>query len=757
MTTPKPSVFISYSHKDEEWMARLADHLRLYELEELLTVWEDRQIGAGQDWLPAIDSAIQGARVAVLLISNAFLISPFIRGKEVPPILERRKANGLVVVPVIVSACNWQDVPWLSAIQARPAGKPLLARRGNDREAALAAIAKEIKRLLQVEAPAQPVPAPVTSPTPAMPRSAVHQLPSPPLDFTGRAADLDALRAAVREGKTTAIFGVRGMGGVGKTTLALKLAHEIAPLYPDGQIFLDLLGVTTPLSAAEAMAHVIRSFDPGRQLPASESELAPLYRSVLHGKRVLLFMDNAAGKAQVQPLLPPEGSALLVTSRKRFSLPGLVERDLDELPREESRELLLKICPRIGEYAEDLAKICCDLPLALRVAASTLQERRTLSCESYLQRLSTGRERLEPFDKALSLSYELLSEELRLRWRQLAVFPDTFGQEAAAAVWEVDADTAEPILAELERNSLLEWEETDKRYRLHDLVRSFVEGRLDEIERRAARERHAQHYLAVLGRATDLYLKGGENVVCSLKLFDLEWRNIQAGQAFAAAEVAQSDKGARLCSEYSDTGAYFLDLRQTPQERISWLEAAIAAARRLKDRQAEGNHLGSLGGAHIDLREPRQAIEFYEQALTIHREIGNRRGEGTALGSLGVAYAELREPRQAIEFYEKQLALTRGIGDRRGKCVALGNLGNAYADLGEPHRAIECYEQQLVLSREIGYREGEAITSWNLGLIYEQEDPTRAAKLMQVRVNFLREIGHSDAEAVAAYVEAIRA
>ncbi|HEX2223104.1 MAG TPA: hypothetical protein VHN15_02735 [Thermoanaerobaculia bacterium] len=87
---------------------------------------------------------------------------------------------------------------------------------------------------------------------------------------------------------------------------------------------------------------MIRSFDPERPLPTSESELAPLYRSILHGKRVLLLLDNAAGQKQVEPLLPPEGSALLVISRQRFALPGLEARDLDELPREESCKLLLR-------------------------------------------------------------------------------------------------------------------------------------------------------------------------------------------------------------------------------------------------------------------------------------------------------------------------------------------------------------------------------------------------------------------------------
>lgn len=430
----------------------------------------------------------------------------------------------------------------------------------------------------------------------------LHQIPAPPADFTGRAEDLSTLKSALAGGGTGAIFGLRGMGGVGKTTLALKLAQELESLYPDAQLYLDLKGVDLhPLSPTQAMAHVVRSFHPEVRLPESETEMAGLYRSVLHGKRALLLMDNARDRAQVEPLIPPAGSLLLVTSRFHFALPGLFVRDLDELPDEDACNLLLRIAPRIGSAADEIARLCGRLPLALRLAGSALAERPNLSSADYARRLKEGKERLDPVEASLNLSYELLSEDRRRLWRLLAVFPGTFDAPAAAALWDLEIDPASDALAELVRSSLVEWEEKDEHYRLHDLSRSFADRRLEGTEKEVARKRHAEHYLGVLRAANGLYKKGGESILQGLRLFDTEWGNLQEGQAWAASHFSEDDEAARSCSDYPKAGAFLLELRQHPQDQIRWRELALAAARQRKDRNAEAVHLGNLGLAYVNL------------------------------------------------------------------------------------------------------------------------------------------------------------
>jgi tetratricopeptide (TPR) repeat protein len=508
---------------------------------------------------------------------------------------------------------------------------------------------------------------------PAPTVDARFSLPRPPDDFTGREAELNELRAGAANG-ASGIFGLRGQGGIGKTALALVLAHELAPQYPAAQIYLDLLATTTPLTPGAALGKLIHAFDLNARLPDDLDQLQSLYRSLLHGQRALLFLDNALDAAQVTPLVPPAGCLLLLTSRQRFALPGLRPLNLDTLPRADSVALLRAIAPRIETHADTIAQLCGDLPLALRLAGSALAEREDLTPDGYVTKLRTEQGRmtaLGPVMASLALSYDLLTPDLQAAWRALAVVVGDFDQAAATAVigraaklgafralltWlrkrgAVTSETTEPnrAMSDLLRYSMVEYDPETQRYRLHDLARDAARQRLEGDERDRAERRHAAHYAQALSAADDLYLKGGERVLAGLRLFDQERANIEAGQSWAAARAETDDEAARLCDDYPNAGVYVLELRQHPRDQIGWMEAALAAARKLENRANEGVHLGNLGNAYADLGAPRRAIEFYEQYLSIAREIGDRRGEGQALGNLGNAYYALGETRQAIE------------------------------------------------------------------------------------------------------------
>ncbi len=498
--------------------------------------------------------------------------------------------------------------------------------------------------------------------------SPLHQLPPPPHDFTGREQELKELLAATERGSV--ISGLQGLGGVGKTALALKLAERIKDRCPDAQFYLDLRGVSQrPVTPSEAMAHVIRAYHPTAQLPESEAELRPLFFSALHGQRALLLMDNAKNKEQVEPLIPPAGCVLLVTSRQHFTLPGMFYQNLDTLPRADAVKLLINIAGRIGDQADEIARLCGDLPLALRVAAGALAERPNLAPADYARRLADAKQRLshlKEVDVALNVSYEMLKEEQRRWWRALAVFPQTFDDEAAAAVWEMERDAAQDTLGDLMKWSLVEFSDETRRYRLHDLARLFAEARLSEAgaeETDVAQRRFAQHYCTVLETCNSLYEEGNESVLHGLALFDQELSNVQAGQAWAEARIEKDRIAAQLCVDYPSGGRYVLSLRQHPRERIHWLEVQLSAARQLKQRDQEGYALGNLGNAWSHLGEKRKAIEFYEQHLAIAREIGDRRGEGNALWNMSLDVDKHGDRAQAITLAEAALKIYQAIED----------------------------------------------------------------------------------------------
>ncbi|TEU11304.1 MAG: toll/interleukin-1 receptor domain-containing protein [Anaerolineales bacterium] len=147
----KPTVFISYSHKDEHWKDRLRPHLGVLEQQDRITIWDDRRFDAGAEWYNEIQQAMERAAVAVCLISADYLASDFCVKEEVPYLPERRDKEGLHIFPVIVKPCVWQTVGWLSRMQARPKdGRPLSAGDEHQIDADLAAIATEVHDLLKL-------------------------------------------------------------------------------------------------------------------------------------------------------------------------------------------------------------------------------------------------------------------------------------------------------------------------------------------------------------------------------------------------------------------------------------------------------------------------------------------------------------------------------------------------------------------------------------------------------------------------------
>ncbi len=592
--------------------------------------------------------------------------------------------------------------------------------------------------------------------------SRLRQLPLDVPDFQGRSAEEAELLATLAgESGAVSLTAINGMGGIGKTALAVRLAHKLKGRYRDAQLFIDLKGVSEPVTPEAALERLIHSFEPQAQLPENLEALQTIYRTLLSNCRTVVVLDNARDGEQVKPLLPPAPSIAIVTSRRSFALPGLVPKTLGKLDLQSSRALLRGLLPdnrRASDVELDaLAKRCGYLPLALRAAGSFLAANSDWKISDYLQDLADTRQRLKgPDDQNLDVLMVLGFSAAQLRkdntslanrWCLLQVFPTDFDRAAVKMIWKAEDGETRDQLSQLIRWSMLEYDAENQRYRLHDLMRDVAanEAKTHKLDGAVghAKVGHSIHYWDVLKQANALYMRGHDHVAEGLALYDRESVNITNGQALASTLLDAVKPLSSLSSSYANAGAHVLHLRLHPRTFVAWLEAAIVASRRAEDRQGENTHLGNLGIAYFKLGEITNAIESYELALAIARDIGDRRGEGSDLGNLGTAYAALGETLKAFEHYELALTIAREVGDRHGEGNFHSNLGIAYAKLGDVRKAIEQFKLSLTIARDVGDRLGEGNRLGNLGNAYANlGEMQKAIEHYQLALENARDIGN---------------
>lgn len=560
-----------------------------------------------------------------------------------------------------------------------------------------------------------------------------YQLRAPVADFVGRELEITrlvrVLQSALAHGRGAIISAVQGMAGIGKTELAYVVAHQLRHAFPDAQIALNLRGLSTaPLTTMEALLAVIRLFTPEVRLPDDLEVLQHYYRSVLHGKRVLILADDAKDARHVRSLIPPVGSALLVTSRQRFTLSGMVTVHLEQLCAEEGIALVRSICERLRlDEAQALVQACGHLPLALRISGGILSNDPALDPSAYIQKLADEQYRLsqlrDPDDShldvaaTLALSYMPMDSVSQRVFRQLSVFIADFTIAMVLAVVDVPPGVdVEAILHRLLRRNLVMYDEAHTRWRLHDLVRDLARGYLDSLnETEAVMWRYAQAAIAITQTTRDQYRAGGEEMLAALAQFDTERPHIDAGQHWATAHVGTPQGDRLLLDLVLATREICLLRYDVRRNTIPQGQSALAAARRLGDQHAEGLVLDLLGNAYAELGENRQAIPYFEQYLTIAGANGDHLGESIGLGNLGIAYWQLGDLHQAIAIHTQSLALAEAFADQFGECAALCNLGNVYTHLGKPGQALAVLERALAIIQALGDRHGEGIVLINLG------------------------------------------
>ena len=446
-----------------------------------------------------------------------------------------------------------------------------------------------------------------------------HEIPVPVADFINRTEDMSELQRAVA-GKGT-IAGIFGAPGIGKTELARRLASELAPHYADGQIYVDLKGSSaSPISSRDLLTDLIRKFGSSAPGALSVDELGKRYRSIMYGKRVLLFLDNAAGLEQVKQMEPPQGCLLLITGLSRFYIPGMISRELELFGKHDSMEFLLRIEPRIGKQAAAIAKLCGYLPFALRNAAGTLNMRRDKEPGEYVRDLSASRKaRSNLIESVIGVSFDMLTPpETKERWCGLSCFAEPFPREAIEAIWGLTADESEPVIGVLMTSALLHYDERLRRYYMHDLDRAFAQVHL--VQTQEYLHRHAAYFLRQLTPE---------------RRHPLELLDSLANEVFAAFEFCGQERNRR------GSGSAIGVIREVlKSDELAAADAAYLIARLFKRKH----------------KLP-EALELYETCRRVAVSAGKASLEGACLRSIGEIYWIQDNPSGAKEYGEK--AITR--------------------------------------------------------------------------------------------------
>ncbi|MGF6883268.1 DNA-binding SARP family transcriptional activator [Nocardia sp. GAS34] len=396
-------------------------------------------------------------------------------------------------------------------IAAHPLDEPLralmmTALERSDRRAAALEVYRQISTLLAEELGLDPGPELVAAhtrlladPTPAPTRTARDRVPLPAqlppanADFTGRTALMDKLTGEMAGSSATAITAIAGMGGIGKTTLAVRVAHHIKDRFPDGQLFVDLRGADPdPSDPTVVLGEFLRALGvPESDVPSGLSARSALYRSVLSDRRVLVLLDNAHDSRQVAPLLPgTAGCATVITARRAITTSaGEAATALGLLSPDEAVDMFTRIigterAAAAPEAVVRIVELCGRLPLAIRTVAGRIAARPHWDLTSEADRLASDRADLSNFqspdislDQAFRSGYEQLDDEHARAFRMLAhaEVPE-LSLPVIAAVLDRDEDEAERLCEDLVDCGLLETGGRG-RYHYHDLMRIFARDR----------------------------------------------------------------------------------------------------------------------------------------------------------------------------------------------------------------------------------------------------------------------------------------
>lgn len=570
----------------------------------------------------------------------------------------------------------------------------------------------------------------------------------PPAALIGRRAELQSL-ARLLDTPGVRLVTIAGLGGIGKTSLALAYAEHVAPRFHDGTRVVALAALDAaallPAAIAESLGYDLHNH------PSPHRVLLDLLRDA----ELLLVLDNmehlpAAADLLADILVEAPGVKLLLTSQERlglreervFDLGGLglpAEPSAAAVLASESGQLFVHHASRVlasfavdGENEASVAQICTMLgghPLAIELAASWV---RSLSCDEIAQEIAAGMDFLSTTMRDLparhrsvrsvfAYSWDRLSEDERRAFALLSVFPSDFSSHAARALLGVltfglDMPASERrlrnlIAALVDRSLVVRLR--GGRYTLHGLLRSFAAEKLGAGDMALARSRHWAYFGELLC-AREAALRGAD-VQGGLATLTAEFANIRAGWLWA---IHHPDslmlRAAESLLLFYDTAGRFRDGAELFAETAAQLERMERPADRVpllgRARTRQGLLLIWLGG-YAD------AQRCFEQGLRLANTFGDRREQALALAGLAFAQRWLGHLSDAERLGRDALALARDLGDRWLIATALQYLALICRDLGVFAEARAYAQECRALFHSFGYRRGVGFALTVLGLV----------------------------------------
>ncbi|SNY25026.1 AfsR/SARP family transcriptional regulator [Paractinoplanes atraurantiacus] len=731
-----------------------ADPKRVVLLREALTLWRGQPLaGLPGDWATRartlliderIDATVHWADAEIRTGNPAAAIGPLTELAEQHPLVEPLAAA--LIRTLAAAGRTAKAVNQFLSVRRR-----LVDELGVEPGAELRAAHRDVVR--QTPEPDEIIPA---------------QLPLDVPDFVGRDAEQQRLHDLAR----TAVIVISGTAGVGKSALVVHWSHRVRRRFPDGQLYLDLLGFDpggTALSAVDALRSLLISLGvPAARIPAELNARSALYRSVLADRRVLVVLDNAAHERDVRPLLPGAPNCLVVVT-SRSQLPGLVAAEgarpmeLGLLPSAPARELLSRRLGARRVAAEPAAvdriiAACARLPLALTVTAARALQQPGQPLSRLAEQLHAVRQSLDAFagnDEAtdvravLSWSYRALTPEAARLFRLLGLHPGPdVSLPAVAALLGEPIEVAERQLRVLTRASLLSEHRPD-RYLLHDLLRTYAGELMRPEETAGPRARMLDHYVHS-AYAADRILYPHREVpelttegpvtrpadhAAALAWFAEEHQVLVRLVGYA--HDAGLDSGAWLLARGLTT---YFDLQGHWQDWVLTQRIALSSATRSGDPAGAAFAHLNLGLAFAQLR-PEDSLRHLRLALDGYRCLGQAKGQAHTHNALARILGSQGDPRQALRQTEQAVELFGRVGDQGAQARALNNLGWYHTQLGESDRALACCREALRLHRRIGDRYGEANTLDSLGLTYHHlGDHDRSVQEYRAALEAWREV-----------------